>query len=68
MGPPGMKPAESQPFIDALAEVKNNEEWQQFIRKVGSEPKILSPEDTERFVLDQQKIYNDMAERLGIKK
>lgn len=68
MGPPDMKPEDVKPFVDALDKVKNNEDWQKFIRKVGSEPKILSAQETEDFILEQQKLYSDMAERLGVKR
>lgn len=68
MGPPQMSAEQITLFVDTLAQVKENKEWQSFIYKVGSEPAILSPAETTIFIQEQQKIYNDMATRIGLKK
>ncbi|MCQ9617812.1 tripartite tricarboxylate transporter substrate binding protein [Paenalcaligenes niemegkensis] len=68
MGPPDMPKVEVDLYLSALEQVKNHEAWQQFIKKMGSEPNILPPEETQQFISQQQDIYREMAIRMGLKR
>lgn len=68
VGPPGMDPEAVSVLSDAMQDVKEDEEWQQFIRKVGSVPHVLSPDETKEYVQHQRAIYSQMVERLNLKK
>lgn len=68
MGPPNMNSEDIASFVSALDGVKANADWQAFIKKMGSEPNVLSPEETSTFIAEQQKLYSDMGTRIGMKK
>lgn len=68
MGPPNMDEQTVSNYVAALDKVKNDEAWQRFIRKMGSEPRVLNPAETAAFIAQQQDLYKEMALRMGIKK
>lgn len=68
MGPPNMSSEDISSFVSALEVVKQNTDWQTFIKKMGSEPNIMSPEQTGLFIAQQQQLYDDMGSRIGMKR
>lgn len=68
IGPPNMDEQTVSNYVVALDKVKNEEAWLRFIKKMGSEPRILNPTETSEFIAQQQDLYKDMALRMGIKK
>ena len=68
MGPPNMDEQTVTKYVAALDKMKNDAAWQQFIKKMGSEPRVLNPADTATFISNQQALYKEMALRMGIKK
>lgn len=65
-GPPDMDEAAVNAWVDALAQVKEDEEWNESVERLGSVPRILSPEDTREFVRQQYTTIRDLVERLDL--
>jgi len=53
---------------DAMQKIKNDEAWQEQIYKLGAVPNVMSPEETEKFIKDQNKFYSQMVKRLDLRK
>jgi tripartite-type tricarboxylate transporter receptor subunit TctC len=49
-----------------LASAKDDPEWNQQVRRRGSIPSILSPDETRRFVEAQYKAYKALAGQLPV--
>jgi len=56
-GPPGLPELIVSKWSDALVKLKSDTAWQSAVRKRGSIPTILSPEETSRFVSEQYLAY-----------
>lgn len=65
-GPPDMDEAAVNAWVDALAQVKEDKEWNESVERLGSVPRILSPEDTREFVRQQYTTIRDLVERLDL--
>lgn len=67
-GPPGLPQAIVDRWTSVLGQVKSDPDWARQVRARGSEPAIMSPADTGRFVESQFKAYAELAPMLGIRK
>jgi tripartite-type tricarboxylate transporter receptor subunit TctC len=65
-GPPDMDEAATKAWVDALAQVREDEEWRATVERLGSVPQILSPEDTREFVRQQYTTIRNLVERLDL--
>jgi tripartite-type tricarboxylate transporter receptor subunit TctC len=65
-GPRNMDPIALAKWIEVLNKVSKNAEWIESEAKIGSIPRILSPQDTEIFVAGQVKLYERLARELGL--
>jgi tripartite-type tricarboxylate transporter receptor subunit TctC len=66
-GPPGMSREAVARWGEVLAAVAKDPHWLAGEEKIGSIPRILPPAETERFVAEQFRLYEDLGRKLGIK-
>lgn len=66
-GPPGLPRDVIAKWTDLLAKLKNDAEWTDAVRRRGSVPSIMSPEESRRFVEAQYNAYRSLAPQLGLK-
>lgn len=65
-GPPNMKPEVVKTLSDMLMKVKDDPEWQATTRRLGAIPNVLSPEESEKFVMEQYRKFEALGEKLNI--
>lgn len=65
-GPPKMDRKLVSYWGDTLAKVAKDTQWSGATEKIGSVPRILSPEDTEKFVREQYETYYKLGKSLDI--
>ncbi len=66
-GPPGLPKEVVDRWAAVLAAVKDDQEWVTQVRRRGSIPSVMSPEETRRFVEAQFKSYRSLSSQLSIK-
>lgn len=67
-GPAGIPKGAVDKWASVLAKIKDDPEWNAAVRKRGSMPNIMTPEDTRRFVETQYNTYRALAPQLSIGK
>src|SRR5690625_3495967 len=67
IAPPNTDDVALEALGEAMQKIKNNEEWNEQIIKLGAVPDIRSPEETAEFIQDQTALYREMVERLDLK-
>lgn len=65
-GPPKMNPRLIAFWGRTLKKVAADAQWVSATERIGSVPRILSPEDTAKFVKDQFETYDRLGKTLGI--
>ncbi|NYZ13923.1 tripartite tricarboxylate transporter substrate binding protein [Azospirillum sp. RWY-5-1] len=66
-GPPNMDKAAVEQWSKVLTQVKNDKEWADTTRKLGSVPQVRSPQETEAFAKEQFETYDGLARKLGLR-
>jgi len=66
-GPPGLPKEVVDRWAAVLAAIKDDPEWVTQVRRRGSIPSVMSPEETRRFVEAQFKSYRSLSSQLSIK-
>jgi tripartite-type tricarboxylate transporter receptor subunit TctC len=66
LGPPRMDPAALATWIETLRTVGKDAGWRAAEEKIGSIPRMLSPQETERFMGEQYDIYARLAAQLHL--
>lgn len=65
-GPPKMSPEAVQKWAAVLKQVSQDPKWIAGNATFGGMPRVLSPQDTEKFVADSFTIYTDLVRKAGI--
>ena len=65
-GPKNMDPATVKVLADMLQGLKNSPEWVKTTKSLGAIPYVLSPEESQKFVMDQYNKFSALGEKLGI--
>lgn len=65
-GPPNLPPEVVTKWTSTLEGLKTNEQWLKLTKDLGSEPAIMTPEDTKAFVKEQYEEFKAVAERVGL--
>ncbi|MEO8203632.1 MAG: tripartite tricarboxylate transporter substrate binding protein [Betaproteobacteria bacterium] len=66
-GPPGLPREVVERWAGVLAAARDDAEWNQQVRRRGSIPSIMPPDETRRFVEAQYKAYRSLSSQLGVK-
>ena len=66
-GPPRLPPDVVERWTDVLAKLSRDPAWLAGVEKLGGIPAVRSPAETDRFVRDQYRLYEGLAERLGLR-
>lgn len=67
-GPPNLPQEVVQKWVAVLAAAKNDPEWTEQVRKRGTLPSIMSPEETLTFAEGQYKEYRALSSHVGVDK
>lgn len=67
-GPAGIPKSVVDKWASVLEKIKDDAEWNAAVRKRGSVPNVMTPEETRRFVEAQYKAYQALAPQLSIGK
>lgn len=67
IAPPNTDAQAIEALGEAMQKIKNNDDWNEQMIKLGAVPTILSPEETAEFIQEQTALYENMVERLGLK-
>ncbi len=65
-GPPGMDRKLVVYWSDVLQKVAKDPQWVSATERMGSVPRILSPDDTTRFVKEQFETYDRLGKAIGL--
>ncbi len=65
-GPPGMSQELVARWTEVLAKAAHDPQWLSGEEKIGSIPRVLPPAETERFVGEQFRTYEQLGRKLGI--
>lgn len=66
---PGDLPKEiTAKWADVLAKVSQDKEWINLVKKRGSVPSIMTPDDTKKFVGEQFTVFRTLGKKLGVVK
>jgi tripartite-type tricarboxylate transporter receptor subunit TctC len=65
-GPPKINPVALAKWTEVLRQVANDPAWIAGEEKIGSIPRILPPRETEVFVADQFKVYEQLGKQLNM--
>lgn len=65
-GPPKMAPEAVKRWADVLQKAKTDPRWVAGNATYGGIPKILSPQETEKYVAENYKTYVDLIKKTGI--
>lgn len=65
-GPPKMSPEAVQKWAAVLKQVSQDPKWIAGNAAFGGMPRVLSPEDTEKFVAESFTIYTDLVRKAGL--
>jgi tripartite-type tricarboxylate transporter receptor subunit TctC len=66
LGPPRMDQAARARWVETLRAVAQDAGWRAAEQKIGSIPRILSPQETERFMGEQYATYARLADQLHL--
>ncbi len=66
LGPPRMEQAALGKWVETLRAVAQDAAWRASEQKIGSIPRMLSPQETERFMGEQYDIYARLAAQLHL--
>lgn len=66
-GPPNLPKEVVEKWAAVLAAAKDDADWTMQVKRRGSIPSILPPEDTKRFVEAQYKSYRSLSSQLSVK-
>lgn len=66
-GPPGMSAKDVALWGGILAKIAKDPQWVSATEKIGSVPRILSPEATAAYVKEQFETYDQLGRTLGLK-
>ena len=66
-GPPDLPQEVVDTWASALQEVKEDKSWNRLTQRLGSVPRILSPEETVDFVNKQYETFRELVERLDMR-
>jgi len=66
VGPKGMRPQDVEVLANLMQTIKNDPEWIQTTHNLGAIPHVLSPEEAEKFIMDQYRSFSAIGERMGI--
>ncbi len=66
-GPPGLPREVVERWAGVLSAARDDAEWNQQVRRRGSIPSIMPPDETRRFVEAQYKAYRSLSSQLGVK-
>ncbi len=61
-GVKGMPQQAVDKWVTVLSTLKSNQEWLESVKAVGSNPYVLSPEKTKKFVSDQVNKFNELGQ------
>lgn len=67
VGPPDLPQEVVDVWAATLQKVKEDKSWNRFTKQLGSVPRILGPEETEKFVTKQYETFSSLVERLGMR-
>ena len=65
-GPPGMPREIVGQWSQVLQQAAKDPQWIAGEDKIGSIPRILSPQETEKFVGEQYRVYQQLGKQLGL--
>lgn len=65
-GPPGMKPEVVKVLSDMLMKIKEDPEWLTTTKRLGAIPYVLSPAESQAFVMAQYKKFEELGKKLNI--
>lgn len=65
--PPRLPPDIVARWSDVLGKLARDPAWLAGVEKLGGIPAIRNPAETDRFVRDQYRLYEQLAERLGLR-
>lgn len=65
-GPPGMDRKLVAYWSDVLKKVAQDQQWVAATERIGSVPRILSPDETARFVKEQFETYDRLGKSIGL--
>jgi tripartite-type tricarboxylate transporter receptor subunit TctC len=66
-GPPKLPREVVARWSDMLAELAHDPAWLAGNEKLGGIPAVRSPAETDKFVREQYQLYEQLAERLGLR-
>lgn len=66
VGPPGLNGEIVEAWSDALAQLKESDEWNASVVRLGAIPSIMTPDETMAFVGHQVSIIREIVDRLGL--
>lgn len=67
VGPPGLSEEVVAKWTEVLSTTGDSETYQNFVKRLGSTPAVMGPEETRSFVLKQYETFNELAERLNLR-
>lgn len=65
-GPKNMPQEQVKVLADMLQHIKNSPEWIKTTNNLGAMPYVLTPEESEKFVMEQYNKFSALGEKLGI--
>lgn len=65
-GPKGLPKEVVDVYADMLQKLKTDKAWQETTHNLGAIPNILSPGESEKFVMDQYEKFTKMGEKMNI--
>jgi tripartite-type tricarboxylate transporter receptor subunit TctC len=67
VGPPNLPREVVERWTDALAKLARDPAWLAGVEKLGGIAAVRTPAETDRFVREQYRLYERLAERLGMR-
>jgi tripartite-type tricarboxylate transporter receptor subunit TctC len=65
-GPKGMEPEVVNVYAEMLQKIKDDPEWLKTTKSLGALPYVLTPEESEKFVMKQYSDFENIGNKLGI--
>lgn len=65
-GPKGLPKDVVAVYVDMLNKLKTDEKWQETTHSLGAIPFILSPEESEKFVMEQYEKFSKLGQKMNI--
>ncbi|MEX0730790.1 MAG: tripartite tricarboxylate transporter substrate binding protein [Aquisalimonadaceae bacterium] len=66
-GPPDLPQNVVDTWAETLQKIKNDEEWNNVTRRLGSVPRILPPDETTAFMAEQYEVYYTLGDLLDLR-